>query len=156
MSLPQEVASSYQTLVESGNIRYVSLPAAAVGIAAISDAGGTGPWDWSAYVQIAAAAAIADPSWLCGILFHTGVVETHYGELGIAIGAGGVEVDLAEIPFVMGIPSAVGVAVALPTWLAHPIKINGTPRLAVRIRKDTGASLAGGTLKLILAEAIGA
>jgi len=155
MSLPQEVASSYQTLVESGNIRYVSLPANAVGIAAVSD-GIVAAWAWSPYVQIAAAAAIADPSWLCGILFHTGAVETIYGDLAIASGAGGAEAILAEIPFVMGIPSAVGVAVALPTWLAHPIKINGTPRLAVAIRKSSAASAAGGTLKLILAEAIGA
>lgn len=155
MSLPQEVASSYQALVESGNIRYVTVPAGAVGIAAVSD-GAALAWAWSDYVEICAADAITDPSWLCAVSFHTGVVETHYGELGIASGAAGAEADLALIPFVTGVPTAVGVSIGLPTWLPYPIKITGAPRLAVRIRKDTGASAAGGTLKLVLAEAVGA
>lgn len=155
MSLPQEVASSYQALVESGNIRYVTVPAAAVGIAAISD-GVVAAWAWSPYVEISAAAAITDPSWLCAVSFHTGVVETIYGDIAIASGAIGAEVDLAMIPFIAGIPTAVGVAVALPSWLPYPIKITGAPRLAVCIRKDTAASVAGGTLRIVLAEAVGA
>jgi len=154
MSLPQEVASSYQALVESGNIRYVTVPGAAIGIQAVSD-GAVAGWAWSDYVEIAIAGAITDPSWLCGISYHTGIGPI-YGELGIASGAGAAEVILAIIPFVIDVPSAVGVAVALPSWLPYPIKLTGSPRLAVTIRKDTGAGVEGGTLTLILGEAIGA
>ncbi len=154
MSLPQEVASSYQALVESGNIRYVTVPGAAVGIQAVSD-GAAAAWAWAAYVEIVAAGIITDPSWLCGISYHTGIGPC-YGELGIASGALAAEVDLAIIPFVIDIPTAVGIAVALPSWLPYPIKLTGSPRLSVTIRKDTGAGVEGGTLTLILGEAIGA
>jgi len=154
MGLRQEVAQSFLSLVESGNIRYQTIPAAAVGTALVSD-GAAAAWAWADYVQICAAAAIPDPCWLCGITIHTGVVETHYGDIAIASGAGGAEVDLAMFSYVAGIPSAVGVSVATPSWLPYPIRIAGSPRLAARIRKDTAASAAGVTLKVILGTAVG-
>jgi len=154
MGLRAEVASSYLALIETGNIRYVSSPAAAAGIAMVSD-GAAAAWAWAAYVEIIAAAAITDPSWLCGISIHTGVVETHYGEIAIASGAGAAEVDLAMFSYVAGIPTAVGGSVITPSFLPHTIKLIGQPRLAGRVRKDTAASAAGVTLKVALAEAIG-
>ena len=154
MGLRAEVASTYLALVESGNIRYVTQPEAAAGVAMVSD-GVVAAWAWAPYVEIIAAAAITDPSWLCGVSIHTGVVETHYGDLAVASGALAAEVDLAMFSFVTGIPTAVGVSMATPSFLPNPIKIIGTPRLAGRIRKDTGASAAGFTCKAILAEAIG-
>ena len=154
MGVPQETKSTYKALVESGLIRYQTIPAAGVGIAAVSD-GVVAAWAWSPYVQIVAAAGIPNPCWLVGATIHTGAVETINGDLAIASGAGGAEVDLAMFHFVAGIPTAVGVSVAGPIWLPFPIKIVGAPRLAVRIRKDTAASAAGVTLKLILATAVG-
>ncbi|KKL90466.1 hypothetical protein LCGC14_1904440, partial [marine sediment metagenome] len=83
------------------------------------------------------------------------VVETHYGELALATGAGAAEVDFALISYVMGIPTAVGISLALPTMLPVPVRLLGQPRLAGRIRKDTAASAAGGTIKLLLMEGLG-
>lgn len=154
MSLPQEVSSSYQALVESGNIRYSVHPLGGAGVAAVSD-GVVGAWVISPYVEIIAAAVLTDPSWLVGVSFHTGVVETFYGDIVIASGAIGAEVPLAIIPVVAGVPTAVGVAVAGPYNLPHPVKITGAPRMAVALYKSTGASAAGGTLKIFVATAIG-
>lgn len=153
MSHAQHVKAEFLALIESGNIRYVVQPVGAP-VAAVSD-GAAAAWAWSAYVQIVAAAVITDPSWLCGITIHTGVVETFNGDFAIASGAAAAEVDLAMFHVVGGIPTAVGVSVAGPLLLPYPIKIVGTPRLAVRLRKDTAASAAGVSLKVILAEAIG-
>ena len=152
-SLGQEVDAVFQAAVESNAIRYQTQPVGA-GIAMVSD-GAAAAWAWAAYVQIVAAAVIPNPCWLAGMVIHTGVVETHYGDLAIASGAGAAEVDLAMFPYVADIPTAVGVAVAMPTWLPYPIRIALTPRLAGRIRKSTAASAAGGTIKVILATAVG-
>lgn len=153
MSLSQFVKSMFRAQIESVNVRYVVQPVGAP-TAAVSD-GAAAAWAWAAYVQIVAAATITDPSWLCGITIHTGVVETFNGDFAIASGAAAAEVDLAMFHVVAGIPTAVGVSVAGPLWLPYPIKIVGAPRLAVRVRKDTAASAAGVSLKVILAEAVG-
>ena len=124
------------------------------GIAAVSD-NAAAAWAWSAYVQIVAAAVIPNPCWLVGIHFNTNAVETFYGDLAIASGAAAAEVDIAYIPvrsIVVGVT-----AMVIATWTDLPIllpvliRIAGSPRLAVRLRKSTAASLAGGTLKVILA-----
>lgn len=155
MALPSEVRSSFRTLVESGNIRYVTYPAAAAPTAMVSD-NAAAAWAWAAYVQIVAADVIANPAWLCGASIHTGAVETHNGDIAIASGAAGAEVDLAIFHYVAGIPTAVGVSVAASqVWLPYPIRIAGAPRLAGRVRKSTGASLAGVSLKVIAATAVG-
>lgn len=157
MSLKQEVDALYLAGVESQNVRQVVYPIAA-GTAAVSD-GAAAAWAWSAYVQIVAAATIANPCWLAGIILHTNAVETWEGDLAIASGGAGAEVDLAIIPvrsIVIGITAMV---IATNTdnaiFLPRPIKIDGTPRLAVRIRKDTAASAAGGTLKVICLTGLG-
>lgn len=142
----------YNTIVGSENIRQTVQPAGAP-IAAVSD-GAAAAWAWSAYVELVAADVITDPCWLCGITIHTGVVETFNGDIAIASGAAGAEVDLAVFHVIAGIPTAVGVSVAGPLMLPRPIRIAGSPRLAVRIRKDTAASAAGVSLKAILAEGI--
>ena len=159
-----EIDASHKALVESGNIRYVVQPVGAA-IAAISN-GVAAAWAWAAYVQIVAAAIITNPSWLCGIAIHTPVVESHNGDIAIAIGALAAEVDLVMFHY-SGTWPVVGVTAALianavarevhskTIWLPEPIRIVGAPRLAVRLRKDTAASIAGVSLKVILAEAIG-
>jgi hypothetical protein len=152
--LKQTVDATFMAVVESGNVRYVTYPAAAAGTAVVSD-GVVAAWAWAPYIQILAAAAIANPCWLCALSAHTGVVETHYGDLAVASGAAAAEVDLAMWPYVAGIPTAVGVSVALPSFLPYVIKIIGSPRLAARIRKSSAASAAGVTAKVVAATILG-
>ena len=156
-SIRTETDQLFLALVESQNIRQVVYPVGA-GVAAVSD-NAAAAWAWSAYVQIVAAAIIANPCWLAGIHFHTNAVETFYGDLAIASGAAAAEVDLAIIPvrsIVVGVTAMViATWTDLPIDLSALIKIVGTPRLAVRIRKSTGASLAGGTLKVICLTGLG-
>jgi hypothetical protein len=155
MGLKSNVDQMFVTLVESGNVRYVTQPAAAVGTACVSDAAAAA-WAWAAYVQICAAAVIANPSWLVGILVSTGVVEISDGDIAIASGGAGAEVDLAIFPVSWThVPTAVGIGVAMPCMLPYPIRIAGSPRLACRVRKATAASASGVSLKVILATAIG-
>ena len=157
MGLKNRVDAIHNSLVETGQVRQIVYPVGA-GTAAISD-GAAAAWAWSAYVQILAAAAIANPCWLVGIHFHTNAVETFYGDIAIAIGAAAAEVDLAIIPvrsIVVGVTAQVTATwTDLPILLPKPIKIVGSPRLAVRIRKDTAASAAGGVLKVICVTGLG-
>lgn len=158
MALPQETRASFRALVESGNIRYITSPAAAVGTAIVSDSAAAA-WAWAAYVQIVAAAPV-DPCWLCGLGIHTCVIEHHYGDIAIATGAAGFEVDIAMFPYRGLFVGATAVMAAMPIgshamYLPYPVRIAGAPRLAARLRKDTAASAAGVTGKLILATAVG-
>ncbi|KKM05367.1 hypothetical protein LCGC14_1754870, partial [marine sediment metagenome] len=73
MGLMDTLQGLFLGKVETDNVGYVSVPAAAVGIAMVSD-GAAAAWAWAAYVEIVAAAVITTPSWLAGISFHTGVV----------------------------------------------------------------------------------
>lgn len=159
MGLPQFVKALYNRHILSDNIRQLTFPVGA-GVAAVSD-NAAAAWAWSAYVEIVAAATIPNPCWLVGIHFHTNAVETFYGDLAIARGAAVAEVDLAIIPvrsILVGITAMViATWTDLPILFPVPIRIAGvaSPRLAVRIRKDTAASLAGGTLKVIVATGLG-
>ncbi len=157
MSLAAFVKSLFQTEVNSTGIRYATYPVGA-GVAAVSDAAAAA-WAWSAYVQIVAAATIPNPCWLVGIHVHTNAVETFYGDYAIASGAAAAEVDLAIIPIrsiVVGVTAMVIATLTdVPIYLTKPIRINGSPRLAVRLRKDTAASAAGTTLKVIVATGLG-
>ena len=157
MSFNDKVDQMFLADIESQNTRQVVYPVAA-GVAAVSD-GAVAAWAWSPYVQIVAALAIANPCWLVGIHFHTNAVETFYGDLAIASGALAAEVDLAIIPIrsiLVGITAMViATTTDLPTLLAKAIRIVGSPRLAVRIRKSTAASAAGGTLKVICLTGLG-
>jgi hypothetical protein len=151
-SLKNEVDQLFLAHVESGNIRYNMYPVGA-GVAAVSD-GAAAAWAWSAYVQIVAAAVIPNPGWLTGVFMHLPVIEAFYGDYAIAIGGAGVEVDLAEVPFGEELFAVVeGQTFFVP--LAYPIRIVGTPRVAVRLRKDTAASAAGCTMKIQIASAVG-
>jgi hypothetical protein len=157
MGLKNEVDAIHNALVSSNNLREVVYPVG-VGVAAVSDAAAAA-WAWSAYVQIVAAGVIANPCWLVGIHAHTNAVETFYGDYAIAIGAALAEVDLAIIPIrsivVAGTAMLVATWTDVPIYLPYPIKINGSPRLAVRLRKSTAASAAGTTLKVICLTGVG-
>ena len=156
MALKSEVDQLFLATVESGNIRYTLQPIAAP-TTLVSD-GAAAAWAWSAYVQIVSAAVIPNPCWLCGIICHTGVVETFQGDIAIASGAAAAEVDLAMfhiIAEVGTITPADGISVSAPPLLPYAIRIAGSPRLACRLRKSTAASAAGVSLKVLIANAIG-
>jgi hypothetical protein len=148
MGLHSEVSTIYNNIAGSTGIRQVVYPAAAVGTAAVSD-GAAAAWAWSAYVQIVAAATIPNPCWLAGVFLARPVVEAFYGDFAIASGAGGAETDLAIFPFDEEL-FAVVEGKSVTQYLPYPIKIIGTPRLAVRVRKSSAASAAGCTLKVIV------
>ena len=151
----QQLKALYQSKMGSTLQKYVTYPAGAVGTACVSD-GAAAAWAWSAYVQIVAAAAVADPCWLVGLVLAAPAVEACQLDIGIAIGGAGSEVDIAFIPFQFGgTPTAVGIDIVTPIFLPFPIRINGTPRLSCKVRKSTGASAAGGTLKLICMTGLG-
>lgn len=154
MGQKSEIDQIFSAMVNSGSIRITTQPAAAAATALVSD-GAAAAWAWAAYVQIIAAAVLPASAWLLGISIHTGVVETWNGDIAVASGAAAAEVDLAMFHVVSGIPTAVGVSVATPTFLPFPVLIQGSPRMAARIRKDTAASAAGCSLKLIIGANIG-
>ncbi len=153
MSAQGNIKATYQALVESGNVRYAAYPVGA-GIAAVSDSV-AGAWAWSAYVQIVAAGTIPNPCWLVGLTYANGAVEDIDADIAIASGAAGAEADLAIIPIRSLLETSVGAGVVTPIMLPFAIKIAGSPRIAIRIRKDTAASAAGGTVKIWVATAIG-
>lgn len=152
MGVPQEVKATYKAIVENGNSKQVVYPVAA-GVAAVSD-GAAAAWAWSAYVQIVAAAVIPNPCWLVGVFLTLPVVEAFYGDFAIATGAALAEVDQAIFPFSEQL-FAVVEGQNQAQYLPYPIKIIGSPRLAVRLRKNTAASAAGCTCKVIVATGIG-
>ena len=163
--LRQEVDQLFLAAIESGNIRYTTAPVAAAPVAVVSD-GVVAAWAWAPYIQIVAAAIVPNPCWLVGFTIHTPAVESHNGDIAIAIGALAAEVDLAIVHFsavwpVIGATAAL-IANSVPRevysqtiWLPYAIRIAGTPRLAGRVRKSTAASAAGVSVKVILASAVG-
>lgn len=153
MSAQGNIKATYQALVESGNVRYAAYPVGA-GIAAVSDSAAAA-WAWSAYVEIVAAGTIPNPCWLVGLTYANGAVEDIDADIAIASGAAGAEADLAIIPIRSLLETSVGAGVVTPIMLPFAIKIAGSPRIAIRIRKDTAASAAGGTVKIWVATAIG-
>lgn len=156
MTLKSEVDQLFLAAVQSNNIRYTLQPIAAP-TTLVSD-GAAAAWAWAAYVQIVAAATIPNPCWLCGIICHTGVVQTFEGDIAIASGDAAAEVDLALFHIIAEVGSispADGISVSIPPFLPYAIKIIGSPRLACRLRKSTAASAAGVSLKVLLASAVG-
>jgi|GEM_PF-1383141 len=150
-----DVSQTFYAVVQSGNIRYVTLPEDADPAPILSDNDAVA-WAWSPYRQIVIAGVAANPCWLCGLSVHTGAVETFSADIAVATGAIGGEEDIAMWHIIAGIPTAVGVSVAGPMWLPYPVQIHGSPRFAARIRKSTAASFAGVAGKLIVAIDVGA
>lgn len=153
MGIPAELRALYTASIGGDNARQVVYPATGT-VAAVSDAAAAAD-AWSAYVQIVAAAAIADPCWLVGVHLHLPVVEAFYGVFQIATGEAASEVPIAEFPFDEELFAVVeGKSSIVPCFA--PIRITGSPRLSVRLRKDTGASAAGCSLEVICLTGLGA
>jgi len=160
MSLPQEVASSYQALVESGNIRYQALPAAEV------------PCVVGAWAQLfAAAASPAVPWWIVGFQFSyaTGIVAEqswrvslgYGGADGAAIAAG--TVVITNYPIVtIGAAAASMAGSPLNIHLPFPVRVPvdivdpGSRAAYSVVDNPIGGAVDSTSCRVIIATAIGA
>jgi hypothetical protein len=141
--------------LQKPNVAPGGLNLGVVGVQAISG-GAAATQVWSPYVQIVAATIIPDPCWIVGFMFNNFLLDAPFdGDFAIASGAGGFEVDLIEVPQVGYVASAVGEGATPVVFLPFPVKILGSPRLAVRVRKLSAASAAGATLKLCIYAGLG-
>ena len=167
MDAYQDIKSLYLAKIGSTNTRYWVYPRGAggtpaapgalgtVGVQAVSDAAAA-TWVWSAYVTIELINRIPNPCWLVGVLLHNFLIDVPFnGDFAIAKGVIGSEVDIAVIPAVGYVGTAVGEGVTPITWLPFPIRIDNSPRIAARVRKLTGANAAGATLKVIVCTGLG-
>jgi hypothetical protein len=162
MGLPQQVAQSFNALVNNGNVRYQVWPNAAAGAAVVNVAGAPEnvAWVWSQTATsqtIIAAANIADPCWLVGftIVQCTHAAATTYGDIRFGYGALAAEVFVADMPFLAGVETAIGLGGKTPTFFPYPIRLVGSPRICAVIRNSVGGVATGVTVKVITATALG-
>ena len=155
MALPQEVQQSFNSLVNSGSIRRVVIPAGAP-IAIVSD-GAAAANVYAAWVQIVAAAVITDPTWLAGVtILQSTLAAADLADLNIGSGALAAEVSLAEFAYFLELAAGAGIIRPVVTYeMAYPIRVAGAPRIAARIRKASAASATGVTPKAIFYTAFG-
>lgn len=158
MTLKNEVDQQFLTLVESGNIRYVQLPAAPV------------PCAVGAWAQLAAAAATpAIPWWICG--FKISVATGVAAEQGwtISVGYGGADGAAIVPPNVVvtaaycGLIGAAAAAMGGLDWLIlpYPVKVpvdivDPGSRLAYScVANPVGGALGTTACYVLIATAIG-
>lgn len=148
------ISQQWLALVNSGNIRYQGLPAAAVPIA--DDAA----WD----ELFAAAGAPAVPYWLVGFSWAiaTGLaadvvllIDLGWGGAdGAAVAAANVLLTNHPICITAG-AAAVGPAVLPTEWLPYPIRIPAASRMAARIASSPTGTVGFTDFRVILATAVG-
>lgn len=158
MSLSQKEKATFQALVDSGRIRYVGLPTAA--IAVVDGTPG-------AYSQLFAAAGAPQVDyWLCGFQAATFMAGagTDTVVYRICLGYGGTDgaaqayatLLLTTYPIaVVAIANAVGMNYVHPQWLPYPIKIPGGNRMAVRIDDTLTGADDIDEFRVILATVVG-
>jgi hypothetical protein len=146
---------TFQSLVNSGNIRYACLPAAEVAIA-----------DDAAWDQLwAAAAGPATDFWVCGFAYNfatTTVAAEH--TMAVDLGWGGVDgaaVAAANVIVTNWPITLYGVAAALgpmgPLWasLPYPVRVPALSRMAARIATSVTGGVAFTSFRVIYATAVG-
>jgi hypothetical protein len=155
MGVPQEVKSTYLTLVQSGNIRYNCLPAADIAIA-----------DDAAWDQLwAAAAGPATAFWVVGFAYNfaTTTVAAEHSML-IDFGWGGADgaavaaanVIVANFPVcVYGVAAALGPMGPLCHYLPYPVRVPALSRMAARIAASPTGGVAFTSFRVIYATAVG-
>ena len=146
--------ATFLAMVESGKIRYTTLP---VGIVAIAD---DAAWDQ----LFAAAGAPAVDYWLCGFAYSyaTGIaadvcllVDVGWGGVdGAAIAAANVILTNWPVALSAGV-AAVGPAACPPQMIPYPVKIPGGSRMAARIASSPTGTLAFVEFRVILATVVG-
>ena len=98
-----------------------------VAAAAVTLTAAAGIWTWGAWIQIVAAVGVTADTQVTGLTMENFVGAPSQGEVGIAIGAGGAEVELARVPAANGyytFPAA--------------ILVNAATRVSARYRTSTG------------------
>ena len=139
MSYPQQIASVYNVLRGSDNIRYVTYPDAA---AAVTLTGGKS-WAYGAWTQLEPAATFTAEFWLCGLFVAAAAVDSFEVDLGV--GAAAAEATRATLPW-DGNDASGGIAV-----LPFPIHQPATTRVAARLANASAAAANTLTAKVIIA-----
>lgn len=142
MGLGSRNAALYMAEIESQAQRLVRYPAAIGGVNIVSNGAAAAGAYCANYIQIVAAATIANPCWIVGLVLGVPVIEAFYGDIVIAIGAIAAEVDLVTVPVGLELFPVVEWTHSV-IWLPTRVKVLNSPRLAVNIRKSTAASVAG-------------
>ena len=124
MATPQESRALYNSLVNSGNVSYATLPDGAAAIALTAAAA----WVFGAWAQIVATVGAA-AVWLCGIGMAAPSAPASEYDVDIGQGAGAAEVSIAELPYFDGM-----------LWLPHMVRVVAATRLAGRTRSSSGAA----------------
>ena len=128
--------------INSIALRLVRYPAAIAGVNIVSNGAAAAGAYCANWIQVVAAATIANPCWIAGIVLGTPQVEAFYGDITIGTGLAAAEVTLVTIP--VGTDLFPVVEWGHPViWLPEFVQVLGSPRLAVNIRKNTGVSVAG-------------
>lgn len=117
----------YARLIASSLVRHGVFPTSAdtVAAAAVTLTAAAGAWTWGAWTQIVAAAGVTVTTQIRGFTLENPVfgVAALQGEVAVAIGAGGLEVEVGRYP------------VASPAYeFAVPIAIPIGTRLSARLR----------------------
>ena len=139
MSYPQQIASVYNLLRGSDNVRYVTYPDAA---AAVTLTGGKS-WAYGAWAELEPAATFTVEYWLCGLIIVAAAVDSFEVDLGV--GAGGSEATRATLPWDGN--DASGGIVMLPL----PIRQAATIRVAARTANAAAGAANTLTAKVIIA-----
>lgn len=163
MGLAQEVRQTYNALLNSGNVRYATQPAAGAAGATVT----CGKQALGAWAQIVAAATITDPSWLVGCAIGNPAAAGFVAAGGIQnridinVGTGAAAAEVAIAAFIWGTVdievTAVGHgAFALPAqYLPYPVRLAGAPRLAAQGATRDAAATRAVDVIAILATLVG-
>ncbi len=150
------IDSLFNALVESGQIRYTSLPAAAVPIA--DDAA------WDELFAAAGAPSATLPTWMVGFSYGIATGLAADVSLLVDVGYGGVDgaaiaattVLLTNWPIVLTAGAAAVGPAALPSeMLPFPIRIPPAQRMAARIAASPTGTVAFTEFRVIFALAVG-
>jgi hypothetical protein len=155
MGVPAELKALYLSMVETGNIRYNSLPAADVPIA-----------DDAAWDQLwAAAAGPATDFWVVGFAYNfaTTTVAAEHSML-IDFGWGGADgaavapanIIVANFPVTLyGVAAALGPMGPLVQYLKSKIKVPALSRMAARIAASPTGGVAFTSFRVIYETGLG-
>lgn len=152
MPFQQQVGMLFNAMINGGNIRHATAPVAGALGATVT----AGKAAYGAYAQLIAASVIVDPSWVIGMGIDT-IADA--GTLGfmiaIASGGAGTEVDLTQLPFSQQQVTAVGTYGIPAIETKHPVRVNGSPRLAARGATSDAAATHAINVRALLANAVG-
>lgn len=121
----------FQALIESDTLRHGVFPTAATGAAAaaVTLTANAAGWTFGAWTQIVAAAGVTAETQIVGFTLENFVGAPAQGEVAIARGAGGAEVELGRFPIVSAV-----------YMLPKAIKVQAGTRLSAAYRTANAAA----------------